>query len=102
VAGPPLRQRTSIGIADIPPNPNGASSVVLRSEVEGMLLTGAVPCPAERTVLSTGLVPAGMRSLAARRRPLPTPRLAVRYQAPRASTFARGRAGQPYGGCRWR
>jgi hypothetical protein len=43
----------------------------------------------ERTLLTTGLVAAGMQSLAAGQKRLPTPHLDVRYEAPRESTFAR-------------
>jgi hypothetical protein len=40
-------------------------------------------------LLTTGLVAAGMQSLAAGQKRLPTPHLAVRYRAPRESTFWR-------------
>ena len=45
--------------------------------------------PIERTLLTTGLVEAGVRSLATGQKRLETPHLAVRYQATRESTFAR-------------
>jgi hypothetical protein len=67
-----------------------AYSAVLMARVEEMFLTGKVPYPVERTLLTTGLVEAGMQSLAAGQKRLPTPHLAVRYEAPRESTFAQG------------
>jgi hypothetical protein len=74
----------------LPPGPNVAYSAVLMSKVEEMFLTGKPPYPVERTLLTTGLVAAGMQSLAAGQKRLPTPHLAIRYQPPRESTFAQG------------
>jgi hypothetical protein len=74
----------------LPPNPNVTYSAALMSKVEEMFLTGKVPYPVERTLLTTGLVAAGMKSLASGQKRLETPQLAVRYQAPRESTFAQG------------
>ena len=54
-----------------------------------MFVTGKPPFPIERTLLTTGLVAAGMKSLASCRKRIETPHLAVRYQAPRESGFAR-------------
>jgi hypothetical protein len=73
----------------LPPKPNVAYSAELMAKVEEMFLTGKVPYPVERTLLTTGLVAAGMQSLAAGQLRLETPQLAVRYEAPRESTFAR-------------
>jgi hypothetical protein len=52
-------------------------------------LTGKPPYPVERTLLTTGLVAAGMASLAAGQKRLETPHLAVRYRGPRESLFWR-------------
>jgi hypothetical protein len=71
----------------LPPNPNVVYSAALMSKVEETFLTGKPPYPIERTLLTTGLVAAGVKSLAAGQKRLPTPHLAVRYKAPRASTF---------------
>jgi hypothetical protein len=57
------------------------------AKVEEMFLTGKVPYPVERTLLTTGLVAAGMQSLAAGQKRLETPHLAIRYEAPRESTY---------------
>jgi hypothetical protein len=72
----------------LPPNPNVAYSAALMAKAEETFLTGKAPYPVERTLLTTGLVAAGMASLAADQKRLPTPHLAVRYQAPRESTFS--------------
>jgi hypothetical protein len=71
------------------PTPNVTYSAVLMAKVEEMFLTGKAPYPVERTLLTIGLVAAGMESLAAGQRRLETPHLAVRYQPPRESAFAR-------------
>lgn len=72
----------------LPPNPNVTYSAALMAKAEETFVTGRTPYPIERTLLTTGLVAAGMASLAAGKR-LATPHLAVRYTAPRESTFAR-------------
>jgi hypothetical protein len=71
----------------LPPNPNVVYSAALMAKAEEMFLTGKAPYPIERTLLTTGLVAAGMQSLASGQKRLETPHLAVRYQAPRASQF---------------
>ncbi len=73
----------------LPPNPNVVYSAALMSKAEEMFLTGKAPYPIERTLLTTGLVAAGMQSLADGQKRLETPHLAVRYQAPRESLFWR-------------
>lgn len=70
----------------LPPNPNVVYSAALMSKAEQTFLTGKPAYPVERTLLTSGLVTAGMQSLAAGKR-LETPHLNVRYQAPRESTF---------------
>jgi hypothetical protein len=71
----------------LPPTPNVVYSAFLMAKVEEMFLTGKVPYPVERTLLTTGLVAAGMQSLAAGQKRLETPHLAIRYEAPRESTY---------------
>ena len=73
----------------LPPNPNVVYSAALMSRAEELFLTGQPPYPLERTLLTTGLVAAGMQSLAAGQKRLETPHLAIRYQAPRESQFWR-------------
>src|SRR5262245_27661401 len=73
----------------LPPNPNVVYSAALMAKAEELFRTGRAAYPVERTLLTNGLVAAGMQTLAAGQQRLPTPHLAVRYQAPRASTYAR-------------
>ncbi|HEX7447992.1 MAG TPA: hypothetical protein VF306_10625 [Pirellulales bacterium] len=71
----------------LPPNPNVVYSAALMSKAEELFLTGRPAYPLERTLLTTGLVAAGMQSLAAGQKRLDTPHLRIRYQAPRESLF---------------
>src|SRR5436309_1461564 len=73
----------------LPPQPNVTYSAELMNRVENMFVTGKAQFPVERTLLTTGLVAAGMKSLASGQKRIETPHLAVRYQAPRESMFAR-------------
>ena len=71
----------------LPPNPNVVYSAALMSHAEQMFVTGKAPYPVERTLLTSGLVQAGLTSLAAGQKRQETPQLAVRYKAPRESQF---------------
>lgn len=73
----------------LPPNPNVVYSAALMSKAEEMFTTGRAPFPLERTLLTTGLVAAGMQSLGAGQKRLETPHLAIRYRAPREPQFMR-------------
>lgn len=73
----------------LPPTPNVTYSASLMSKAEETFLTGTSPNPIERTLLTTGLVEAGVRSLGTGQQRLETPHLAIRYQANRESNFAR-------------
>jgi hypothetical protein len=73
----------------LPPTPNVTYSAGLMSQAERMFVTGKAPYPIERTLLTTGLVAAGMQSLATGQKRIETPHLAVRYHASRESTFLR-------------
>jgi hypothetical protein len=73
----------------LPPNPNVVYSAALMSQAEEMFLTGKAPYPVERTLLTTGLVAAGMQSLALGQKRLETPQLAVHYQVGQNSKFWR-------------
>jgi hypothetical protein len=72
----------------LPPTPNVTYSAQLMSKAEELFTTGVPPYPIERTLLTTGLVEAGMKSLAAGKK-LETPHLAIKYEAPKESGFAR-------------
>ena len=71
----------------LPPNPNVQYSAILMSRVEEMFLTGKLPYPVERTLLTTGLVAAGMQSLATGQKRIETPHLAIRYQVSSKPSF---------------
>jgi TAT (twin-arginine translocation) pathway signal sequence len=73
----------------LPPNPNVVYSAALMAKAEEMFLTGRAPYPVERTLLTSGLVAAGLASLADGQKRIETPHLAVRYEAPRESQFWR-------------
>jgi hypothetical protein len=72
----------------LPPNPNVVYSAALMSKAEETFLTVRAPYPIERTLLTTGLVEACVRSLATGQKRIDTPHLKIRYLAPRASTFS--------------
>lgn len=72
----------------LPDNPNVVYSAALMSKAEEMFLTGRAPYPAERTLLTSGMVAAALQSLADGKK-LETPQLAVHYTAPRESQYWR-------------
>jgi hypothetical protein len=72
----------------LPPNPNVTYSAALMSKAEEMFTTGKAPYPVERTLLTSGLVASGLKSLADGKR-LETPHLAVKYEVPKESQFVR-------------
>lgn len=71
----------------LPPTPNVVYSAALMSKAEELFRTGKAPYPIERTLLTTGLVAAGMESLGTQQKRLATPHLAIKYQGPRESLF---------------
>src|SRR5262245_31671743 len=71
----------------LPPNPDVVYAAAPMSKGEEMFLAGKPPHPVERTLLTTGLVEAGMKSLAAGQKRLETPHLAIRYEGPKESQF---------------
>lgn len=73
----------------LPPNPNVVYSAALMSNAEKMFMTSEAPYPVERTLLTSGLVAAGLQSLANSQKRLETPHLAVKYQPSAESTFWR-------------
>jgi len=54
-----------------------------------MVLTGRTPVPVERTLLTSGMVIAGVDSLAAQGEVVRTPHLRFGYQAPAESLYWR-------------
>ncbi len=61
----------------------------LANNIEKMFLTGKPTDPIERTLLTTGLLAAGVESLHQGDKRITTPHLAIKYAAPRESTFWR-------------
>jgi hypothetical protein len=62
----------------LPPNPNVTYSAGLMAQAERLFVTGRAPYPIERTLLTTGLVAAGVQSLGESQRRIETPHLAIR------------------------
>ena len=56
--------------------------------IEQMILTNRAPYPVERTLLTSGMLMAGVESFH-RRQPVDTPEMAVRYTGPKESLFWR-------------
>lgn len=73
----------------LPPNPNVVYSAALMSKAEEMFTTGKAPYPVERTLLTSGLVSAGMQSLFEGQKKMETPHLAIKYQPAKESQFFR-------------
>lgn len=71
----------------LPPNPNVTYSAALMSKAEETFLTGVAPYPIERTLLTTGLVEAGVRSLGEGQVHIDTPHLNVAYSVGPESTY---------------
>jgi len=76
------------------PMPDGRTTLAnffspLVNNMEQMFLTGKAPYPVERTLLTTGLTAAGVESLHRGEVRFDTPHLAIRYPAPRQSTYWR-------------
>lgn len=72
----------------LPPTPNVTYSAALMSKAEETFLTGKSPWPIERTLLTTGLVEAGVRSLGEGQMMIQTPHLNIRYKVSPESTFS--------------
>ena len=71
------------------PVPNLAYSANLTAKIEQMFVTRVAPHPVQRTLLTSGLYEAGMTSRAQLNQRQSTPQLAVRYQPPAESQYAR-------------
>ncbi len=71
----------------LPPTPNVTYSAALMSKAEEMFVTGNAPYPVERTLLTSGINAAGLKSLATGEKRLETPHLAVKYDVPKESLF---------------
>ena len=76
------------------PMPNRGSTTAdffnpLVRHIEEMVLTGKAPYPVERTLLTSGMVIAGVDSLHAGQVPVATPEMAVRYRSVEDAGYAR-------------
>jgi len=72
----------------LPPTPNVVYSAELMAKAESTFLQGKAPCPIERSLLTTGLVEAGVRSVGTGQKRIETPHLMFAYQTESVSTFA--------------
>ena len=70
------------------PTPNVTYSACLVSKIEEMIMTGKAPYPVERTLIVSGALESCLQSRHQGGRPLATPHLDVRYQAPRTRQYA--------------
>ncbi|MGZ0174153.1 MAG: hypothetical protein ACKVHE_31990 [Planctomycetales bacterium] len=73
----------------LPPNPNVTYSAALMENAEKMFMSGKAPYTVERTLLTSGLVEAGLHSLADGQKRLVTPHLGINYRPAKESTFWR-------------
>ncbi len=71
------------------PAPNVNYTACLAAKIEQMLITGGAPYPVRRTLLTSGILEAGLLSRHRLNERLETPHLAVRYEAPTESQYAR-------------
>lgn len=73
----------------LPPRPNVTYSACLVSKIEEMIVSGRSPIPAERTLLTCGILESCLTSRIEEHRPLCTPHLDVEYRAPKLPQHAR-------------
>jgi hypothetical protein len=73
----------------VPPPPNNADSAVLAAKIEQTFQTRRVGYPVERALLTTGVLEACANSRYRLNQRLETPHLAVSYQPPTESQYAR-------------
>jgi hypothetical protein len=74
----------------MPPAPNETYSACLSAKIEQLYEARKAPYPAKRTLLTTGLLEACLNSRHRLNQRLETPHLAVNYQPPAESQYARG------------
>jgi hypothetical protein len=73
----------------LPPAPNVAYSACLAAKIEQLFETRRAAYPLERTLLTTGVLEACLHSRHRLNQRLETPHLAIRYQPPAESEYAR-------------
>jgi hypothetical protein len=74
----------------LPPPPNCADSACLAVKIEDLFQTQRTVFPVERAWLVSGVLEAGLKSRHRLNQRLETPQLAVNYQPPTESQYARG------------
>ncbi len=73
----------------LPPPPNVTYSACLATKIEQLFETRSTAYPVERTLLTTGVLEACLHSRYKLNQRLETPQLAIRYQPPAESQYAR-------------
>jgi hypothetical protein len=73
----------------LPPPPNVTDSACLAAKIEQLIQTQRAAWPVERTLLTTGLLEACLHSRHKLNQRLETPQLAITYQPPAQSQYAR-------------
>jgi hypothetical protein len=73
----------------LPPPPNNTDSAPLAAKIEHMFKTRSAPYPVKRALLTTGVWEACLNSRRHLNQRLETPHLAIRYQPPTESQYAR-------------
>jgi hypothetical protein len=73
----------------LPPAPNNAYSACLAAKIEQLFQTQRVGYPVERALLTSGVLEACLLSKRRLNQRLETPQLAVKYQSPAESQYAR-------------
>jgi hypothetical protein len=73
----------------LPPAPNVTYSACLAAKIEQLFETPSASYPVERTLLTTGVLEACLHSRHRLNQRLETPHLAIRYQPPAESQYAR-------------
>jgi hypothetical protein len=76
-----------------PPGANYFSSLTF--QIERLFAEGKAPYPVERTLLTGGILDLALTSLAEKGRRVETPELAIAYEPPSGSLFARGSPASP-------
>ena len=73
----------------LPPAPNVTYSACLAAKIEQMFQSESAAYPVERSLLTTGVLEACLKFAARLNQRLETPQLAVSYQPPAESQYAR-------------